>query len=284
MFQLTLPILTDAERLAAEGANVETVLGKLRQLSLDDFGLFLIGLPNADYPALSRLLPPMASAKIQQDWTGASGVQLLTQTASFVRQLENNYTRYIGKPLTSARILDFGCGYGRIFRMLYYYSSPADLWGVDAWQRSLDICKRDRLPGNFALSELVPARLPVGDQKFTMIFAFSVFTHLSRKAADACLAAIRRHIAEDGLFIATIRPVEFWAYIDSARNTQVAASMRQAHLDTGYAYLPHGGAEGETYGDCSIVLDYFDRSGWKMVGYDRSLVDPYQVSVILRPS
>lgn len=283
MLQLTIPILSDAEHLAAGGASLETVLAKLRQLSLEDFGLFLINLPNTDYPALSSLLPPMASAKIQQEWTGASGVQLLAQTASFVRQLENNYTRYIGKPLSDARILDFGCGYGRIFRMLYYYSNPADLWGVDAWQRSLDICKRDRLPGNFALSELVPSRLPVGDQKFTMIFALSVFTHLSPKAADACLAAIRRHIADDGLFIATVRPAEFWAYLDSVKNTQIAASMRQAHFDTGYAYRPHGGSEGDTYGDCSISLDYFNRPGWKMVGYDRSLADPYQVSAIIRP-
>jgi SAM-dependent methyltransferase len=284
VFLHTLPILAEAEKLASTGTGIEPIVEKLRQLSLDDFGEFFIGLPNPVYPALSRVLPPMASAEVQRNWTGSSGIQLLTQTTSFVRQLENNYTRYLGKPLANARIMDFGCGYGRIFRMMYYYAYPKDLWGVDAWQRSLDICKQDRLPGNFALSERIPDSLPVGGRKFDLIFSFSVFTHLAPKAAAACLAALRRHIDDKGLLVATIRPIEFWPYIEKAQGMKVADAMRLEHMSKGFAYHPHGGMEGETYGDSSIAFDFFTRSGWKMVGYDRSMVDPYQVSVILRPS
>lgn len=284
MLQYAISILLDAEKKAAAGAEIEVVLEKLRELSLDEFGMFLVGLPDRNYPALSELLPPMANDEVQKSWTGASGHELFRQTSTFVRQLENNYTRYVGRPLRGARILDFGCGYGRIFRMMLYYANPGKLWGLDAWQRSLDICKKDRLPGNFALSQSIPETLPVGEAKFDMIFSFSVFTHLSPKAAAACLAAIRRTIAPKGLFVCTVRPVEFWPYIDKIRGTNDAERMYRSHLTNGYAYLPHSGPEGETYGDSSIAFDYFVRPGWEMAGYDWSMIDPYQVSVILRPA
>jgi len=284
VFHHTSRYLEEAEKLAVAGAGIEPVLDKLRQLCLDDFGEFFISLPNPAYPALSRLLPPMASAEVQKNWTGASGGQLLMQTASFVRQLENNYTRYVGKPLAGARILDFGCGYGRIFRMLYYYAYPKDLWGIDAWQKSLDLCKQANLPGNFALSDAVPQTLPVGDRKFDLIFSLSVFTHLSPKATEACLSAIRHHIDDRGLLVATVRPIEFWSYIEQVRDQKIAQRMREMHIKEGFAYIPHNGAEGETYGDSSISFEYFSRPGWKMLGYDRSLIDPYQVSIILQPT
>lgn len=284
MFTEQAKIMERAERAAERGADINAVLAELRNLSLDHFGEFLIHLPNRAYPALSKALPPMASPEIQQAWTGASGMDLFRQTSAFVRQLENNYTRYAGKPLKNARIMDFGCGYGRIFRMLYYYQNPSQLWGVDAWRRSLDLCKESSLPGNFALSEAKPSRLPVGGGQFDLVFSFSVFTHLAPSAAEACLDAIRACLADGGLFVCTIRPVEFWAYIDAERKSNVARRMIREHEARGYAYLPHNGAEGETYGDCSIAFDYFNRPGWKMLGYDWSVLDPYQVSVILQPT
>jgi SAM-dependent methyltransferase len=283
LFEITKPILERAEALADSGATLPDVLRVLRDLSLDDFGLLFLGLPDVEYPRLSALLPPMTAAEVQVQWTGASGIQLLTQTASFVRQLENNLARYKGRPLAGSRILDFGCGYGRIMRLLYYYSDPANLWGLDAWQRSLDLCAASRLPGQFALSDPVPTHLPVGGQTFDLMFAFSIFTHLAPAAARACLKAMREHIAPDGLLVATVRPVEFWDYMDSVRATSTARELRAEHARSGFAYVPHKGPEGDTYGDASVDPAGLAIEGWSLLGYDRSLVDPYQVSVVLAP-
>lgn len=283
MFSTAVPHLQAAEHAAANGCTVEEALVFLRRMGLDDFGLFMISLPNKDYPGLSRLLPAMASDDVQKTWTGASGLDLYQQTSAFTRQLENNFTRYAKAPLAGSDILDFGCGYGRILRMMYYYSDPTRIWGVDAWAKSLDLCREARLPGKFAQSERIPSALPVGDQKFDLIFAFSIFTHLAPATARACLAALRNHIKPGGLFVATIRPVEFWPFIDGIRKTSVAAKMEADHRSNGFAYLPHGGAEGETYGDISCEIDFFKGSGWTIVGYDRSVIDPFQVSVLMQP-
>ncbi|WP_181763263.1 class I SAM-dependent methyltransferase [Mesorhizobium sp. B2-4-15] len=255
----------------------------LRRMSLDDFGLFMISLPNKGYPGLSRLLPAMASDEVQKTWTGASGVDLFRQTSAFARQMENNFTKHVGTPLAGSDILDFGCGYGRILRMMYYHSDPTKIWGVDAWDTSLKLCRQAGLPGNFAQSERTPSGLPVGDQKFDLIFAFSVFTHLAPSAAKACLLAISKHIKPGGLFVATIRPIEFWPFIDGIRKTSLSAKMQSSHRTNGFAYLPHGGIEGETYGDISCEIDFLDGDGWKVVGYDRSILDPFQVSVLMKP-
>ncbi|MER8411807.1 class I SAM-dependent methyltransferase [Mesorhizobium sp. M1342] len=284
MFSTAFPHLNAAEREAANGCTTEEALVFLRRMSLDDFGLFMISLPNKDYPSLSRLLPAMASDEVQKTWTGASGLDLYRQTASFARQLENNYTRHTKKPLAGSDILDFGCGYGRILRMMYYYSDPSSIWGIDAWDKSLSLCREARLPGMFAQSERIPSVLPVDDQKFDLIFAFSVFTHLAPSSAKACLMAVRKHIKPGGLFVATIRPIEFWPFIDGIQKTSVAAKMQSNHRLNGFAYLPHGGVEGETYGDISCEIDFLGGDGWDIVGHDRSIIDPFQVSVLMQPS
>lgn len=282
MFQDTLPYLNRAEAVAYQTKSVELTLAELRKLGLDDFGLFMISLPNPEYPAMSRILPAMASDEIQTKWTGASGTVLLQQTLSFVRILENNFARYQRKSLHGATILDFGCGYGRILRMMYYYSDPDHLWGVDAWDRSLATMREVNMLGNFAQSENVPTSLPVGDTTFDLVFALSVFTHLSPRAAAACLSAVRRHVNNKGLFILTIRPVEFWTFIDGLRKTDHRSRLIDEHNRSGFAYLPHAGSEGETYGDSSMDLRCFEGNGWTVLGYDRSILDPYQTIVILR--
>ena len=242
----------------------------------------MISMPNREYPALSAILPAMASEEIQRTWTGASGLELLRLTTTFARQVENSYARYCGKPIRDSTIMDFGCGYGRILRMMYFFSNPDRIWGVNSWQQSLDTCTNAKVLGHLVKSENVPKSLPVGDTKFDLAFAFSVFTHLAPKAAEACLYAIRKHMNESGLLIATIRPVEYWPFHDQVQRTNIAKEMLAQHEKSGYAYKPHSGPEGETYGDCSMTFDFFRKPGWRVIGHDWSRIDAYQVSVILR--
>ncbi|WP_102960710.1 class I SAM-dependent methyltransferase [Mangrovicella endophytica] len=266
----------------AATSSVDEILGKLRALSLDDFGRLMFSLPDPALPKISAKLPAMAPETVQKSWTGASGHELLRQTLAFTKQLETNVVRHRRRPLQDLRVLDFGCGYGRFIRMLYYYTSPSRIWGLDAWDRSLATCYEANVLANLAQSDRVPTSLPVNDVKFDLGFAFSVFTHLSPSTAVSALAAIRKSIEVGGLFIATIRPVEFWPFIDKNRGTTHSERLMAEHRDHGYAYLPHNGPEGETYGDFSTTPAFFDRPGWEVLGYDSTVMDEFQTSVILR--
>lgn len=282
MMEHTLGFLSAAEDIARKTANAEQTLAELRKLSLDEFGQLLISLPHPSYPAISAVLPKMASPEIQKSWTGASGTDLLKQTLAFVRILENNVVRHMGRTLHDASILDFGCGYGRILRMMYYYTNPDKIWGIDAWEKSLATCREAKILGHLAQSDRQPERLPVQDTTFDVAFSFSVFTHLEPTTAKLCLSAVRRSMNTGGLFIATIRPIEFWPFIDKQRNQNNSARLMKDHRANGVAYLPHGGEEGKTYGDTSLTFAFFAQPGWEVLGYDRSIFDAFQVSVILR--
>ncbi|MCL3816994.1 class I SAM-dependent methyltransferase [Aeromicrobium wangtongii] len=276
-------ILKRAERLCiSEGLELpEQVLPHLRRLSVDEFGEFMWSLPNPDFPALSAILPAMAPPSVQQGWTGSSGTPLLAQTTSFVRSVESTYANHTGQSLQGKTILDVGVGYGRLIRLMYRYSNPDQLWGVDAWDRSLQHCRDVGLPANLRQSEVFPVALPVGGTTFDLAYAFSVFTHLSPRAAEAVLDAVRKSMKPGGLFIVTVRPIEFWKHLAPAKGID-PAELRAQHQANGFAYLPHEGIEGESYGDASVVPSFFRRPGWKLVGRDWNAIDPYQAVLVLQ--
>lgn len=261
-------------------SELPTLLG---DLPLDVFGQLLLDIPDR-FPRLQAHFPTMAPAQAQKRWTGAQGEALLAQSVAFVRSMIGCYGE---RRLTrdGAKVLDFGCGWGRLIRLMYKYVPHTNLYAVDPWDESIAICKRHSVRANFAISDWVPRTLPF-DHRFDLIYAFSVFTHLSEKTAGIAMDTLRRHIADDGLLVITIRPPDYWKLRGDAVFQE---RMRRAHRQQGFAFSPHENAvavDGEiTYGDTSMSLRYIARNfpGWKRHRVDYNLVDPYQVIVCLRP-
>ena len=279
--------LNEIENAISESSSRSDVYGLLRQMGLGDFGELMISLPNRRLPKLSAILPRMASDEIQQNWTGSSGMTLLGQSLDFVRSAAYNYSKITGKGLEGASILDFGCGYGRLARLMYYFTEEENYWGVDPWDRSIQICNDDGLNKNFHVSDYLPEELPLGDKKFDFIFAFSVFTHLSRRATITCLNTISKYIKDDGVMLITIRPIEYWNIDKHAIKANKVDSLKSIHAQDGFAFLPHNrdAVDGDiTYGDTSMTLDWIAESfqDLKIVGIDRSLSDPFQIYVFLK--
>jgi SAM-dependent methyltransferase len=288
MFKYVHDVLAEIERNTKSRSLPEVLPDLRRGLGLDDFGDLLFAMPMAELPSLSRLLPRMASVDVQRSWTGNSGEALLKLTSSFVRALACQFTRLTRRSLDGASMLDFGCGYGRIARLMYYFTDPADLVGVDPWDESIRICKASGLGENFRLSSRLPTDLPVDGRTFDLIYAFSVFTHLSARAARQALTACRRYIKDDGLLVITIRPVEYWSLNESVHGLRDTTRQRVQHAESGFAFSPAGfPVEGEeTYGNTSTTTAWITRNipEWSVAGVDRSLDDAYQLYVFLRPA
>jgi SAM-dependent methyltransferase len=286
MFEHVREVLVALETSSAVTTRDAAFAG-LRRLGIDDFGEVQLSMPDPAFPKLSGLLPAMASEEVQRNWTGNAGVDLLKQTSTFVRTLSFSFARLTGRSLEQASILDFGCGYGRIARLFYYFTDEARLVGVDPWNRSIELCREAGMGAHFHVSDYLPTALPVGDQKFDLIYAFSVFTHLSPRAATAALRTLRRYVAKDGMLTITIRPVEYWQ-IDPHASAEQRASLPALHREQGYAFLPHNRppVDGDvTYGDSSMTLEWLELRfpEWQIRGTDRSLDDPYQRYVHLTP-
>lgn len=195
-----------------------------KKIPLDVFGRMLLDIP----PTLQHIkayFPSMVSDDIQKKWTGSHGSTLLNQSIAFTKTMIDGYASITGKPIEDAVVLDFGCGWGRIIRLLYKFIPINNIYGVDPWDESINICEQNGVKGKLAISDWVPHALPF-EQRFDLIYAFSVFTHLSEKTTRIVLDTLRKYFAENGVLIITIRPKEYW-HIHA--NGAIATEMLKLH-------------------------------------------------------
>jgi SAM-dependent methyltransferase len=97
-------------------------------------------------------------------------------------------------------VLDFGCGCGRVTR--YWSDFDGAVAGSDVSAKAIDWC-RDNLPfASFETNALAP---PLGfdDESFDLVYALSVFTHLTGELQLAWRDELRRVLRPRGLLLVT---------------------------------------------------------------------------------
>jgi 2-polyprenyl-3-methyl-5-hydroxy-6-metoxy-1,4-benzoquinol methylase len=267
------------------------VYSALRDLPIDVVADLMFEIPS-EFSALKSTVPRMAADEIQDHWTGNHGHTLLFQSCAFVHSIEAGFLKHTRKSLRDCTVLDYGCGWGRLLRLMYAFTPPSNLYGCDPWQRSITLCREAGISANLAACDYLPKRMPF-DQKFDLIYAFSVFTHLSRNTADTVLAAMRKSIKPDGLVVLTVRPISYW-WVHQGQIFIGAEKMQNLHRANEYAFIPHE-AHGDgclkdadgvlTYGDASFSVDFIRENWreWELVGQDINLLDPHQLIVFLKP-
>ena len=245
------------------------------ELDIDLWALLLTQEYSA-YPNIRALLPSVPDPTLQARWTGTSGVPLASQSAAFYRRLRDRYGELGERPLADSRVLDFGCGWGRLTRFLARDVPRNRLYGCDPVESILEVCRDSGVPATLARSELVPERLPF-DEPFDLAFAFSVFTHLSEPVHERCLAALHAGLRAGAILVVTIRPPEY------LHGGSRLAGPR-------YLFAPHPAdsqyAGGEmTYGEMVITLPYV-RERWsrwfELLHTDLLIGDLHQVVLTLR--
>jgi SAM-dependent methyltransferase len=267
--------------------NDEELFSLFRTLPVDVVGLILLEVPE-EFPNLRQALPKMPSKEVQIKWTGSHGYDLLTKSCAFMRTLELGYIKYTGQQLEGKRLLDYGCGWGRLIRLFYKFSTPQKIYGCDPWKASIDECIEAKLRANLVLCEEIPSKAPFSGLKFDLIFAFSVFTHLSERTAMAVLHSCRESIDDQGLFAITVRPSSYWDLDIPSNHSVDRAKMKADHKEHGFAFTPHATkATGDkvNFGDASISVGYINNNWleWKIVGVDADLQNFYQTVIFLKP-
>jgi len=108
------------------------------------------------------------------------------------------------------RVLDFGCGAGRTLRHFLNEAKHAELYGCDIDSASI-AWLADHLSPPFHVFESREAPgLPQPDGFFDLVYALSVFTHLSDNWAG-WLLELHRVLKPDGLLFATFLNEGMWA-------------------------------------------------------------------------
>jgi len=103
---------------------------------------------------------------------------------------------------TGARLLDFGCGAGRMIRHLAAEAEAGEVWGVDIHAEAIHWAQSHLPPFHFVLTTTAP-HLPFEDRSFDVIFAGSVWTHIG-DLDDAWILEMRRLLVPGGRLYLTI--------------------------------------------------------------------------------
>ena len=101
------------------------------------------------------------------------------------------------------RILDLGCGAGRMIRMFVDIAERCEVWGVDIVAEYIIWCQQHLSPPfHFATTTTLP-HLPFEDRYFDFIYCGSVFSHIA-DLADAWLLELRRVTRPNGRLFITL--------------------------------------------------------------------------------
>jgi SAM-dependent methyltransferase len=100
------------------------------------------------------------------------------------------------------RVLDFGCGAGRTLVHFLGEAEIAEIWGCDIDRESIEWIRQHLEPPLHACACGTEPPLPFEDRSLDLVWAVSVFTHLT-DAWSAWLLELKRALRPDGLLIAT---------------------------------------------------------------------------------
>lgn len=245
-----------------------------------------------EYPNICKWMAQMPSSDIQKDWTGTSGHKLMDKSLAFIKTIISTYNSLSETTLIESNILDFGCGWGRLIRLLNKYVPENQIHGVDPFHKSIEICQKTNVRANLYQSEYIPRNLPTSQEmKFDFIMAFSVYTHLSEKVTKISIETLKNHLTDTGILAITIRPIEYWNFImqkkDSFITNEEIKKLKDQHNNNGFAFYPHNRKPIEdevTYGDTSMNLDYINKNflGLKIIGVEYNEGDSLQIIVFLK--
>ena len=111
-------------------------------------------------------------------------------------------------------VLDFGCGCGRVIRHWRDLEIPL-LQGSDYNTRLVDWCRRSLPFARFSRNDIAPP-LPLADETFDLVYAISVFTHLTAPLQHAWAGELTRILRPGGILLITTKGISRVDALDAA--------------------------------------------------------------------
>jgi hypothetical protein len=171
-------------------------------------------------------VPPNPPEAVQLGFVGLSFDAAFAEADAFVSAIASDLAALGKPPLEStARVLDFGSGWGRISRVLLTRVAPHRLFAADV-DPEMTALVNSTLPGVNALTVTPAPPTVLGDGVVDVATAFSVFSHLSGPAHEAWAAEFGRVVAVGGVVAITVLGAEF---IDLVAGSQEAVRAGTAN-------------------------------------------------------
>jgi SAM-dependent methyltransferase len=181
--------------------------------------------PSIESP-LGEPMPAFPAAELQILTTGQAGEATLKPAAAFYGDVVETFHDAGNAFGPDTRILDFGCGWGRITRFFLRDVPLRNLHGVDVDPDFVRVCRDTFGSDRFVTCDSGPP-LDYPDASFDIIFAFSVFSHLSESISLEWMREFARLIRPGGLLAFTTRNEAFLSLCESLGKS--GTSLSQHH-------------------------------------------------------
>jgi lipopolysaccharide biosynthesis protein len=163
------------------------------------------------------ILPPLPARAWQEMFVGSSDAHAIREAAGFQELVLRELAGLGHKVSDIDRVLDFGCGWGRHIRLWMNCIPAANLFGADVDPDMIGFCRVSGLAAQFrVVSPTGPA--PFEDGSFDLIYAYSVFSHLSEQAHISWVEEFHRILRPGGFLAFTTQARRFLAWTQTLRN------------------------------------------------------------------
>lgn len=130
-----------------------------------------------------------------------------SESIETARWITGHFKKHIN--LKNKRILDWGCGPGRIIRHLpTVIGDGCEFFGTDYNEKSIDWCSKNLAEIQFNKNSL-KAQLPYDDHFMDVIYGLSIFTHLSEQLHYDWYNELYRVLKPNGIMFLTTQGDNF---------------------------------------------------------------------------
>jgi SAM-dependent methyltransferase len=201
-------------------------------------------------PAAVATALPVPAAELLYQVAGSADSNWFLACGESVFSAITDLLRRRDVALTQLRsVLDFGCGCGRVLRWWNGVEGPT-LHGCDYNSAMVAWC-RVNLPFAHIQTNALTPPLGYDDASFDLVYAISVFTHLSADLQARWITELRRIVAPGGWLLVSTHGTNYLSALDSSERQRFERGELVVHYDEASgsnlcnAYHPHAFMRGE---------------------------------------
>lgn len=196
--------------------------------------------------------------------TGLSGIQCIEGA----RLAANKDTSSIKK------ILDFGCGYGRVLRYIKSAFPTSEIYSSDLNKDAVDYCAETfNIVPIYSSKNSSEIKIT---ESFDLIWVGSLFTHLDSKHWPGYIRLFESILNEAGILIFTVHGRNTISAIEDGKfriNEVDKIRMINEYNDTGFSYVNYENSEdyGTSVSSTDWVKSNLTKTNFKLISYTEKL-------------